>query len=257
MTFLIAALLFASIFFSAPDNAMDSELRFQKPGLSHPLGTDNFGRDIFSRIISGCKYTIVIAVCTVLGAVIAGSILGLAAGYFGGLCDEIIMRLMDVISSFPGILFALVMVALFDNSPFTLFSALTILFIPSFTRIIRSGALQFKNRDFILAEKLLGANFARIMFIHILPNLMPSLISAAVLGLSNAVLAETAMSYLGLGIQPPVSSWGRMLSEAQNFLFNAPWYALAPGIFIMLTVIAFHFLGEGLRRHFGEKNASA
>jgi peptide/nickel transport system permease protein len=155
---------------------------------------------------------------------------------------------MDALSSFPGILLALVMVALMDNGQFTLFTALFVLFIPSYTRVMRSGALQYRHTDFILAERLLGAGHFRIIFIHILPNLAPSLLSAAALGLSNAILAEAAMSYLGLGIQPPVPSWGRMLSESQNFLFNAPWCALAPGVFIMLTVIAFHYLGEGIRR---------
>jgi peptide/nickel transport system permease protein len=232
-------------------NAMDSERRFQPPGIAHPLGTDNFGRDVLSRIIAGSKYTIILAICTVAGAVALGSALGLFAGYSGGIRDEFIMRLMDAISSFPGILFALVMVALMGNSQFTLFVALLILFIPSFTRIMRSGALQYKQADFILAERLLGASHARIVFIHILPNLAPSLLSASSLGLSNAILAEAAMSYLGLGIQPPLPSWGRMLSESQNFLLNAPWCALAPGVFIMLTVIAFHCIGDGLRRRFG------
>ena len=233
-------------------NAIDTSIRFQPPSPGHPLGTDNFGRDIFLRIAAGSRYTIVLALCTVAGAVLLGSALGLFAGYSGGFIDEIIMRLMDSISSFPGILLALALVALLGNSQFTLFIALLILFVPSFTRIMRSGALQYKQADFILAERLLGAGGARIVFVHILPNLAHSLLSAAALGLSNAILAEAAMSYLGLGIQPPIPSWGRMLSESQNFLYNAPWCALAPGIFIMLTVIAFHCLGDGLRRRFGE-----
>jgi peptide/nickel transport system permease protein len=218
------------------------------PGLAHPLGTDNFGRDLFSRIMIGGRYTLLTAFFTVAGAAAIGSALGLAAGYAGGIWDEICMRVMDALSSFPGILLALVMVALLGNGQFTLFAALLTLFIPSFTRIMRSGALQLKHRDFILAERILEASHFRIIFIHMLPNLAPSLLSASVLGLSNAILAEATMSYLGLGIQPPVPSWGRMLSESQNFLFNAPWCALAPGICIMLTVIAFHSLGEGIRR---------
>jgi peptide/nickel transport system permease protein len=232
-------------------NTMDPERRFQAPSFVHPLGTDNFGRDVFSRVITGSRYTFFLAICVVAGAAALGSILGLFAGYSGGIRDEIVMRLMDAISSFPGILFALVMVALMDNSQFTLFIALLVLFVPSFTRVMRSGALQYKQADFILAERLLGASHARIVFIHILPNLAPSLLSASSLGLSNAILAEAAMSYLGLGIQPPLPGWGRMLSESQNFLLNAPWCALAPGAFIMLTVIAFHCLGDGLRRRFG------
>jgi peptide/nickel transport system permease protein len=246
---LIAALSAASLFRVPRDyNAMDSGRRFLPPGASCLLGTDNFGRDVFSRIMIGGRYTLLLASCTVAAAAAAGTALGLASGYAGGILDEIVMRLMDALSSFPGILLALVMVALFGNSQFTLFTALLVLFIPGFTRIMRSGALQYKTRDFILAERILGASQGRIIFIHILPNLAPSLLSAAVLGISNAILAEATMSYLGLGIQPPTPSWGRMLSESQNFLFNAPWCALAPGVFIMLTVIGFHCLGEGIRR---------
>jgi peptide/nickel transport system permease protein len=159
---------------------------------------------------------------------------------------------MDTLNSFPGLLLALVMVALMDNSRLALFFALFAVFIPSYTRVMRSGALQYKNADFVLAERLLGAGHIRIIFIHILPNLAPPLLSASVLGLSNAILAEAAMSYLGLGIQPPAPSWGRMLSESQSFLYSAPWCALGPGFFIMLTVIAFHCLGEGIRRQAGE-----
>jgi peptide/nickel transport system permease protein len=236
-------------------NDMDSSRRFLPPlsvsTAPHLLGTDNFGRDVFSRIMAGSRYTLLLALCTVAGAAAAGTALGLFSGYRGGIIDELVMRLMDALSSFPGLLLALVMVALLGNSQFSLFVALLILFIPSFTRVMRSGALQYKNADFILAERLLGAGKTRIMFIHILPNLAPPLLSASALGLSNAILAEAAMSYLGLGIQPPLPSWGRMLSESQNFLFNAPWCALGPGIFIMLTVIAFHCLGEGLRRRWG------
>jgi len=231
-------------------NEMHAERRFLPPSLAHPLGTDNFGRDILSRIIAGSRHTIALAVFTVAGAAVLGSALGLLAGYSGGIRDEAVMRLMDAISAFPGILFALVMVALMGNSQFALFVALLVLFVPSFTRIMRSGALQYKSADFVLAERLLGASHARIVFAHILPNLAHALLSASALGLSNAILAESAMSYLGLGVQPPHPSWGRMLSESQIFLFNAPWCALAPGAFIMLTVIGFHCLGNGLRRKF-------
>jgi peptide/nickel transport system permease protein len=253
LTALVLLIVLTSFFLVPADySAIDSELRFMPPGFEHPLGTDNFGRDVLFRLLAGSRYTIVLAICTVAASAALGSLLGLFAGYSGGVFDEIIMRLMDAISSFPGILFALMMVALMGNGQLTLFIALGILFIPSFTRIMRSGALQYKHTDFILAERLIKASHARIMFIHILPNLTPSLLPAAALGLSNAILAEAAMSYLGLGIQPPLTSWGRMLSESQNFLYDAPWCAIAPGAFIMLTVIAFHCLGDGLRRRIGE-----
>ena len=252
LTALIVLIVLTSFFWIPGDyNAISSDLRFVPPGPGHLLGTDNLGRDVLFRIIAGSRYTIVLALCTVAAAVALGSVLGLFAGYSGGIRDEIVMRLMDAISSFPGILCALVMIALMGNGQFTLFIALFILFIPGFTRIMRSGALQYKHADFILAERLLKAGHARILFMHILPNLAPSALSASALGLSNAILAEAAMSYLGLGIQPPLPSWGRMLSESQNFLLNAPWCALAPGLCIMVTVIAFHLLGDGLRRRFG------
>ena len=249
LAFIIIAMSLLSLCWVPFDcNQMDSGRRFLPPGGRHLLGTDNFGRDVFSRVMTGGRHTLLLAVCTVAGSATLGAILGLASGYSGGIRDEIIMRLMDALSSFPGILLALVMTALLSNGQFTLFIALLILFVPSFTRVMRSGALQYRRRDFILAERLLGAGHARIIFVHILPNLAPSLLSACALGLSNAILAEAAMSYLGLGIQPPAPSWGRMLSESQNFLFNAPWCALAPGFCIMLAVLAFHYLGEGIRR---------
>ncbi len=218
LTALILALSFAGWFLVPRDyNEIDPGRRFRPPGPACLLGTDNFGRDVFIRIIAGARYTIILAVCTVAGAAALGSVLGLSAGYAGGIVDEIIMRIMDAISSFPGILFAMVMVAVMGNGQFTLFLALLVLFIPSFTRIMRSGALQYKHADFIIAERLLGVGRARIVFLHILPNLSHSLLPAAALGLSNAILAEASMSYLGLGIQPPLPSWGRMLSESQNF----------------------------------------
>jgi peptide/nickel transport system permease protein len=248
---LIAGISAAGIFFPPYGvNDMESGRRFLPPQGRHLLGTDNFGRDVFSRVMAGGRYTLLTAVFTVAGSALAGAALGLASGYAGGLWDEITMRLMDALSSFPGLLLALMMTALMDNGPFSLVLALLVLFIPSFTRIARSGALQYKRRDFVRAAEIMGASGFRILFRHILPNLAPSLLSAAVLGLSNAILAEAAMSYLGLGIQPPVPSWGRMLAESQNFLVNAPWCALAPGMMIMLTVLAFHTLGEGIRRRY-------
>jgi peptide/nickel transport system permease protein len=230
---------------------IDPAGRFLPPGTRHLLGTDNFGRDILSRIMTGGRNSLVLAVCTVAAAALAGSILGLTSGYLGGITGEIIMRVIDTINSFPGILLALLMVAVLDNGQFTLFIALFILFIPSYTRVMRTGAMRYKNAAFVEAERILGAGYLRITFVHILPNLAPSLLSASVLGLSNAILAEAAMSYLGMGIQPPHPSWGRMLYESQNYFFTAPWAALAPGFCIMLTVVAFHLLGDGFRRRFG------
>jgi len=248
----IVLMSLASFFWSPHDyNLMDHTKRFLSPSAGHLLGTDNFGRDIFSRIMAGGRNSLLVAVCTVAGAAAVGSILGLSAGFLGGIAEEIIMRITDTINSFPGIVVALMFTTIMENGQFTLFIALLILFIPSFTRVTRTIALQYKDAAFIQAERLLGAGFFRITFIHILPNVIPSLLCASVIGLSNAILAESTMSYLGLGIQPPNPSWGRMLYESQSWFYSAPWCAIAPGVFIMLTVIAFHMLGEGLRRRFG------
>ncbi|MDR2397853.1 MAG: ABC transporter permease [Spirochaetaceae bacterium] len=238
-----------SLFYTPYDyNQMAPAERFIPPGWQHLMGTDNFGRDVFSRIMTGAQYTLLVSIGTVLGSLLIGASLGLISGYRGGLLDEMLMRLMDTLSSFPGILVALMMVSLMDNKPHTLMIALLILFIPSYVRIMRSGVLACKHRDFVKTAALMGASHCRIIFVHILPNLTHSLFSATVLGLSNAILAEATMSYLGLGIQPPIPSWGRMLSESQSFLFNAPWCALSPGLMIMLTVVAFHSIGEAIRQ---------
>jgi len=231
-------------------NSIDHNSRLLPPDTKHLMGTDNFGRDIFSRIMAGGRNSLLLAICTVVGAATAGGILGLTAGFLGGVTDEIVTRIIDTISSFPGIVLALLLIAVMDNSQFSLFAALLILFTPSFTRVMRAGAMQYRNAPFVQAERILGAGFFRMTIIHILPNIAPSLFSACILGLSNAILAEAAMSYLGLGIQPPNPSWGRMLYESQTWFFNAPWCALAPGLSILLTVLAFHLTGEGLKRRF-------
>jgi peptide/nickel transport system permease protein len=246
---MVIALALAGFFYTPYDyNAMDSAARFMPPGPGHLFGTDNFGRDVFSRVMEGGKYTLLVALLTVAGSALAGSSIGLLSGYAEGATDEIVMRLMDALNAFPGILLALVMVSLLGNGEGPLVVALLILFIPGFARIMRNGALQYKNRDFVKTAELWGCPPLRLLFVHIMPNLFSPLLSAGVLGLGTAILAEATMSYLGLGIQPPLPSWGRMLAEYQVFLFNAPWCALAPGIMIMLTVLAFHYLGEGIRQ---------
>jgi peptide/nickel transport system permease protein len=244
---LILAMTVIGIFYTPADPYhMDSTRRFLPPGREHLLGTDHFGRDIFSRVIRGGAYTIAVALLTVFVSAAAGTALGLLAAYSA--LDDLIMRTMDIISSFPGLLVALTLAALMGSGSLSLCIALAILFTPGFTRITRNAALQFKTVDFILAERLLGAGMPRIIFIHIFPNIAHSLLAASVMGLSNAILAEAALSYLGLGIQPPIPSWGRMLAESQHFLSIAPWCALAPGICIVLCVLTFHYLGEGIRR---------
>ncbi len=232
-------------------NAMNIAERFQAPGFLHLCGTDNFGRDIFSRIMDGVKTTFLVALFTVGFGAAFGVVLGAFAGYHGGWIDEVIMRLSDALTAFPGVLLALVFVTVLGQGKYPMVLALGLIFIPSFARITRSGFLQIKEEEFVKSARVFGAGSLRIMFVHILPNIYPSLLSAVTIGFSNAILAEAVMSFLGFGIQPPDPSWGRMLSEAQAYLFNAPWYALAPGLMIVITVLGLNFIGEGLRKTYG------
>lgn len=247
----ILLMLISMIHTPYDSNEMSLTDRFKPPDFRHLMGTDNFGRDIFSRIIDGTKTTFFVAISTVFIGTFFGILFGAIAGYAGGWIDEAIMRMNDAMTAFPGILLALVMVTVLGQGKYTIVLALGLLFIPSFSRITRSGFIQLKEQDFVKSAKVFGASPFRIMFAHILPNIYPSLLSAITIGFSNAILSEAGMSYLGFGVQPPDPSWGRMLSEAQSYLFNAPWYAIAPGLIIIITVLGFNFISEGLRKKFG------
>ena len=242
----LAALI--SLFYTPCDPyAISAATRFLPPSPAHWFGTDNLGRDNFSRAITGARYSLLVSVCTVALSGSAGTALGLFSGYTGGWADEIVMRLTDALASFPGILLALVTVSVLSGGKYAIIPALAVAFLPSFIRLSRSGTLRLKGRDFIDSARVSGASPLRIMFVHILPNLLPTLIPAAAVGLSNAILAESGMSYLGLGIQPPIPSWGRMLFEGQSYLFRAPWEALSAGLMMMITVLGLHSLGDRLQ----------
>lgn len=227
-------------------NGMNEAAMNEGPSLSHWFGTDNFGRDILSRVMKGAGTTFFVAICTVLFGGIIGTFIGAATGYYGGVVDEIIMRINDGIASFPGILLALILVSIVGTGKYPVILALGILFIPSFARVVRSEFLKMKNMDYVRNARLLGAGDFRIMFVHMLPNAKTILLSTTGIAFNNAVLAESGMSYLGLGVQPPDASLGRMLSEAQSYLMSAPWYALAPGIMIIITVLGFYLVAEDL-----------
>ena len=240
-----------SIFYTPYDvYEMNTSVRSQAPSMAHLFGTDNFGRDILSRAMVGARFTLLVSGSTVILATVISIVLGLACGYIGGMFDEIVMRVMDAINSFPSILIALVMVSVLNYGKLTIIPALVIMFIPSFTRIVRTGTLQYKNAEFVLCNKVYGDSDLRILFVHILPNIYPLLLSSVVIGLSNAILAESSMSYLGLGIQPPIPSWGRMLKEAQDIIFSTPWAALAPGLMIVMTIVGLNCIGEGIRKKY-------
>lgn len=227
--------------------AMDSKAKFCAPSLTHLLGTDNFGRDIFSRVVDGAGTSFFIALCVVAIGCLAGILIGSLCGYYGGLPDLILTRLCDSITAFPAFLLALVIVTVAGPGTENIIIALGILFIPSFARIVRSEFARCREMNYIKSAKLMGAGGARIMFRHILPNTFPVLFSAVTIGFNNAVLSEASMSFLGIGIQPPYASLGSMLSDSQSFLQSAPWYALGTGGAIVLLILGFSLLSEGLQ----------
>ena len=225
---------------------MSKELKLAAPSMSHIFGTDNYGRDIFSRIMQGMGTTFIVSITTVVFGMIVGSVIGLVAGYVGGWFDEVIMRINDVLNAFPSVLLALVFVSFLGTGLLNVILALGILFIPSFARISRSEMLRIKNLQFVQSAKLSKAKHIRIIFAHIMPNALASILSSAAVGFNNAVLAEASLSYLGLGVQPPTASLGRMISEAGSYLVQAPWFSLAPGIAIIVLVMGITLISEGL-----------
>lgn len=230
-----------------PVNAMDSSASNMAPCAAHLMGTDDLGRDVFSRVMNGCGMTFFVVVCTVAIGAAFGTIIGALTGFYGGIFDEIVMRINDVLLSFPSVLLALIFVSVLGKGKYNIILALGILFIPSFARIVRSEVVRYKSLEFVKNAQVMGCSSMRIIFRYIIPNTKVSMLTAAAIGFNNAVLAEASMSYLGLGIQPPDPSLGRMLSEAQSHIFNAPWYALFPGIMIVIIILGFSLISEGLR----------
>lgn len=228
-------------------NTMDPSAKFAGISVKHLMGCDNFGRDIFSRVLSGSRTTLIVAAGTVLIGVTFGILIGALTGHYGGILDEVLMRINDAVFAFPSILLALLFISLLGSGKYHVIIALGIAFVPSFARIVRSEFIRNKNMDYVKSAKLQGAGDFRIMFVHILPNTMTVLLSAIMIGFNNAVLAEAGMSFLGIGVQPPDASLGRMLSEAQSFLFSVPMYALFPGLTIILLVLGFGLLSDGLK----------
>lgn len=248
---LLGVMLIGIFYTPYEPNKMNGSEKFMAPGIKHFMGTDNFGRDIFSRVLEGLKTTFLVAVSvTVIGSFF-GMLLGAITGYFGGLLDEVLMRVNDALAAFPSILLALVFISILGSGTYNIILALGIIFIPSFARIVRGEFIRQKELDYVKSARLMGASHSRIMFVHILPNILPALCSAITVGFNNAVLAEAGMSYLGIGVQPPDASLGRMLSEAQGYLFSAPWYALCPGVIIILLILGFSLINEGM----GEQHA--
>ncbi|MBQ1459855.1 MAG: ABC transporter permease [Oscillospiraceae bacterium] len=229
-------------------NAMDSLAKFQHPGGSHIFGTDNFGRDIFSRVLKGSGTTLAIALATVAIGAVFGTLIGALTGYFGGIVDDTLMRLNDALTAFPSILLALLVISLVGPGKYNVVLALGLVFIPSFARVTRTAFAGLRDVNYITSARLMGASNLRILAVHMLPNTMRVLLPAITIGFNNAVLAEASMSFLGIGVTPPDASLGYMLSEAQSMFARAPWYALCTGGVIAALVFGAGLIGEGLQK---------
>ena len=222
--------------------------KFQAPSLAHLFGTDNFGRDIFSRVLKGTGTTLTIALATVAIGAVAGTTVGARTGSFGGLADDILMRLNDALTAFPSILLALLIISIVGpGNKYNVVLALGIVFIPSFARVTRTSFAALRDVNFVTSARLMGAGNARILLVHLLPNILRVLLPAITIGFNNAVLAEASMSFLGIGVTPPDASLGYMLSEAQGMLKAGPWYALCTGLTIVMLVFGVGLIGEGLQ----------
>lgn len=254
LTCLLAALVLLGFFWTPYDPAaMSVGPKFDAPSLQHWMGTDKFGRDIFSRVLQGAGTTAVIALSTVAIGAVCGTAVGALTGYFGGWADEVLMRFNDALTAFPSVLLALVVISLLGpGSKYNVVAALGLVFIPSFARVTRAAFAGLRNVNYVKSARLMGASSGRILVVHLLPNTMSVLLPAITIGFNNAVLAEASMSFLGIGVTPPDVSLGYMLSEAQGMFMAAPWYALSTGLVIVLMVFGVGLIGEGLQRRSGE-----
>jgi len=227
--------------------AQDLARRLEVPSLAHPFGLDELGRDILARILSGARISLLVGLAVVSVSSIVGMLVGSVAGYFGGRVDDVISRIIDVLMAFPGILLAIALVAVLGPSLTNVVMALSVIGWVGYARLVRGQALRAREFDFVQAARALGAGSRRIVLRHILPTALPAVVVQATLGMAGAIIAEAALSFLGLGVQPPTPSWGTMLDAGRSHLFDAPHLTIFPGLAIAVLVLGFNFLGDGLR----------
>lgn len=247
--FIILA-IFPQYIASESYDEQDYASAFIAPCREHPLGTDQFGRDMLSRLIWGARMSITVGVVSVLAALIMGGIIGAVAGFYGGWLDNILMRIMDIVMAIPSMLLAISIAAALGGSLLNLMLAISVSSIPTYARIVRGSVMTVKGLDFVEATRSIGASNRRLIFNHMLPNAMAPIIVQATLGIASAIICACGLSYLGMGIQPPTPEWGSMLSSARQYIRNYPYLVIYPGLAIMISVAAFNLFGDGLRDAF-------
>lgn len=248
---LLIVMIFCAVFAPvlAPYDPYASDLpnSLQAPNAAHLLGTDELGRDILSRILYGARISLLVGIEAVTLALIFGVILGAVAGFYGGKADTIIMGIMDIMLSFPSILLAIAFMTVLGRGLDKAVIAIGIVSIPHYARIVRGSVLSVKENVYIMAARAIGSSDRRLIFVHILPNVLAPIIVRATVGVSVAILEAAALGFLGLGVQPPTAEWGTMLGSGRQTIFNAPHIVTFPGVAITITVMAFNLLGDGLR----------
>lgn len=242
--------------FLTPYDPSSQELarRLESPSLAHPLGLDELGRDILARLLRGARISLMVGTAVVSVSSVVGMLFGSIAGYFGGRVDDLISRIIDVLMAFPGILLAIALVAVLGPSLVNVVLALSVIGWVGYARLVRGQALRAREFEFVQAARASGASAARIVLRHVLPTAIPAVVVQATLGMAGAIIAEAALSFLGLGVQPPTPSWGTMLDAGRAHLFDAPHLTIAPGCAIATLVLGFNFLGDGLRDRVDPKN---
>ncbi|WNS77645.1 ABC transporter permease [Bacillus sp. DTU_2020_1000418_1_SI_GHA_SEK_038] len=252
---LIFAAIFADVLAPHDPNHQQLLKKLSPPGGEFILGADNLGRDTLTRLLYGARVSLIVGFVSVGGSIFIGTVVGAVAGYYGGKIDAFLMRFVDVMISFPSLFLLIILVTMFEPSITTLIFVFAIFGWTGTSRLVRGEFLSLRSREYVLAAKTIGIPSYKIIFAHILPNAMGPIIVSATLGVGGVILAESALSYLGLGIQPPTPSWGNILQSAQTLpiMLNSWWYPLFPGVAILLTVLAFNFVGDGLRDAFDPK----
>jgi peptide/nickel transport system permease protein len=227
--------------------AQELALRLEGPSRAHPFGLDELGRDILARVLAGARISFLVGLSVVLVSASVGTLLGAVAGYFGGVLDDVISRIVDTLLAFPGLLLAIALVAVLGPSLTNVLFALTIIGWVGYARLVRGQVLRAREFEYVQAARALGAGAPRILWRHVIPTAIPAVVVQASLGMAGAILGEAALSFLGLGVQPPTPSWGTMLNGGRAHILDAPHLTVFPGLAIALLVLGFNFLGDGLR----------
>jgi peptide/nickel transport system permease protein len=228
-------------------SAQDLPRRLVGPTWTHPLGLDELGRDVLARVLAGARISFLVGLTVVSVSASVGTLLGAVAGYFGGLVDDLISRVTDVLLAFPGLLLAIALVAVLGPSLTNVLFALTVIGWVGYARLVRGQVLRAREFEYVLAARALGAGAPRILWRHVVPNAIPAVVVQSTLGMAGAIIGEAALSFLGLGVQPPTPSWGTMLNGGRAHLLDAPHLTIFPGLAIATLVLGFNFLGDGLR----------